>query len=109
MLRATTVSTQNSDVECGLMRALLGQLGTDGLVYSPLSNDGAPSGTAYPIANGLLALAMLTVGNDHYAGYDDLVPAGVAGGRDFSAPAKPGGLVERVIRAARPNTNNSSH
>jgi hypothetical protein len=60
MLRAMTGSTQKLDVECGLMRALLGQLGADGLVYSPLSSGGAPSGTAYPFANGLLALAMLT-------------------------------------------------
>jgi hypothetical protein len=34
MLRAMTGSTQNLDVECGLMRALLGQLGADGLAYN---------------------------------------------------------------------------
>jgi len=41
MLRAMTGSTKNLDVECGLMRALLGQLGADGLAYSPLSNTSA--------------------------------------------------------------------
>jgi len=41
MLRAMTGSTQKLDVECGLMRALLGQLGADGLAYSPLSNTSA--------------------------------------------------------------------
>jgi len=60
MLRAMTGSTQNLDIESGLMRALLGQIGKDGLAYSPISDGGAPQGTAYPLANGLLALAMLT-------------------------------------------------
>ena len=60
MLRAMTGSTQNMDIERGLMRALLAQIGKDGLAYSPLSNEGALQGTAYPAPNGLLALAMLT-------------------------------------------------
>lgn len=60
MLRAMTGSAQNLDLECGLMRALLGQIGEGGLAYSPLSDGGAPCGTAYPVSNGLLALAMLT-------------------------------------------------
>lgn len=59
LLRAMTGSTQNLDLECGLMDALLGQIGEDGLAYSPISDGGAPQGTAYPFANGLLALAML--------------------------------------------------
>jgi hypothetical protein len=31
------------------------------------------------------------------------LPAAVAG-RDFAAPSKPGGLVDRIIQAARPNS-----
>ena len=59
MLRAMTGSAQGLDRENGLMAALLAQIGKDGLAYSPLSNEGAPQGTAYPYPNGLLALAML--------------------------------------------------
>ena len=60
MLRAMTGSTQGLDIEWGLMDALLAQIGEDGLAYSPISDGGAPQGTAYPIANGLLALAILS-------------------------------------------------
>jgi len=59
LLRAMTGSAQNLDIERGLMDALLAQIGEDGLAYSPISDGGAPQGTAYPFANGLLALAML--------------------------------------------------
>jgi hypothetical protein len=60
MLRAMTGSTQNLNIERGLMDALVAQIGEDGLAYSPLANEGAPQGTAYPYTNGLLALAMLS-------------------------------------------------
>ncbi|MEI6972144.1 MAG: DMT family transporter [bacterium] len=60
MLRAMTGSTQGLERERGLMDALLTQIGKDGLAYSPLSDGGAPQGTAYPYPNGLLALAMLS-------------------------------------------------
>ena len=59
MLRAMTGSEYGLDREQGLMEALLGQTGEDGLAYSPLSNEGALAGTAYPYPNGMLALAML--------------------------------------------------
>jgi len=59
LLRVMTGSAQNLDIERGLMDALLAQIGEDGLAYSPLSNDGAEAGTAYPYPNGMLALAML--------------------------------------------------
>ncbi|MEW6753949.1 MAG: hypothetical protein AB1505_23655 [Candidatus Latescibacterota bacterium] len=59
MLRAMTGCTHNVEAECGLMRALLAQIGADGLAYSPVASDGAPCGTAYPAVNGYLALALL--------------------------------------------------
>jgi hypothetical protein len=59
LLHAMTGSAHNLDVERGLMAALLAQIGEDGLAYSPLSNEGAEAGTAYPYPNGMLALAML--------------------------------------------------
>ena len=58
-LRTMCGSTQGLDVECGLMRALLGQVREDGLMFVPIDNDGAPKDTAYPYANGLMVLALL--------------------------------------------------
>ncbi len=43
MLRAMAGSTQNMDIESGLMRALLAQIGKDGLAYSPIVCDGVKS------------------------------------------------------------------
>jgi hypothetical protein len=45
--------------ECGLMQSLLTAIADDGLAYVPIENDGAPKGTAYPYANGLVVLAAL--------------------------------------------------
>lgn len=59
LVRAMTGSTQGLEREQGLKDSLVGQIGEDGLAYSPLSSGGAPAGTAYPYPNGLLALAML--------------------------------------------------
>lgn len=85
MLRAMTGSAQNLDLERGLMDALLAQIGADGLAYSPISDGGAPKGTAYPFANGLLALAML---NWHTAATKKVrILAGLA--RRYAIPCEP--------------------
>jgi hypothetical protein len=57
VLRTMSGDEENLEVECDLMRTLLGQVGEDGLAYVPIDNDGAPKGTAYPLASGALVQA----------------------------------------------------
>lgn len=58
-MRTMCGSSLNLDIEANLMRALVSAIRKDGLAYVPVDNDGAPKDTAYPVANGLFALALL--------------------------------------------------
>lgn len=58
-MRTICGSKQGLEEECQLMRSLLDNVNDDGRVYVPIDNDGAPKGTAYPYANGLVVLAAM--------------------------------------------------
>jgi len=57
LLRTMSGDGKNLGIECDLMFTLLGQVDEDGLAYVPVDNDGAPKGTAYPLASGALVQA----------------------------------------------------
>ncbi len=58
-MRAISGSDQNLDVEIQAMRTVLAQVGTDGLLYSPIGADGPPAGTAYPAESGVALQALI--------------------------------------------------
>ena len=51
-------SDQNLDAENLAWRAFLNQIHADGLLYCPISGDGPPPNTSYPMFNGILAQAL---------------------------------------------------
>ena len=58
-------SDQNLDAESLAWRAFLDQIHPDGLLYCPISGDGPPPNTSYPMFNGILAQALaLRIGID---------------------------------------------
>lgn len=59
LMRTMCGSTEYLDIECAAIRAILGQVAMDGLVYAPISADGPPKDTAYAFTSGLAVLAML--------------------------------------------------
>ena len=58
LMRTISGSAQNLDVEEQTMRAVLKQVSTDGLLYSPIGEDGPPKGTASPQEVALALQAM---------------------------------------------------
>jgi len=59
LMRAMCGSEQNLEVECRAMRAVLGQIREDGLLYCPIAGDGPPANTSYPLLSGVAAQSML--------------------------------------------------
>jgi len=57
-LRTMCGSDENIDVERNIMKALLSEVAADGVMYYPFGGHSAPEGTAYPVVNGLMALAV---------------------------------------------------
>jgi hypothetical protein len=60
LMRAMCGSAANLAVEWATMTAILRRVGNDGQVYTPIAGDGPPTGTSYPVMNGIVALALLT-------------------------------------------------
>ena len=60
MMRAMCGSETNLEIEQETMGAILKQIGADGQIYTPISAEGPPAQTSYPLMNGIAALAMLT-------------------------------------------------
>ena len=60
MMRVMCGSEYNLETERETMRAILTQIRADGQIYYPLSADGPPAETSYPLMNGITALALLT-------------------------------------------------
>ena len=58
-LRSITGSDDNLDVEYGMMKALLSEIGEDGYLYYPFDGSGPPKGTSYPQINAITVFAML--------------------------------------------------
>lgn len=58
-LRAITGSDFGLEAEAGMMRALLGQIRKDGLMYYPFDGSGPPKGTSYPQSNASTLFAAL--------------------------------------------------
>ena len=65
LVRLMCGSDQNLDAENLAWRAFLNQIHSDGLLYCPISGDGPPPNTSYPMFNGILAQALaLRIGID---------------------------------------------
>lgn len=82
-LRTMCGSCEHLDVEENLMNTLADQIEPrTGLCHVPIDNDGAPKDTAYPYANGLLALAARTWydrdANQRWRDVADGISAGLA-------------------------------
>ena len=58
LVRLMCGSDQNLDAESLAWRAFLNQIHADGLLYCPISGDGPPPNTSYPMFNGILAQAL---------------------------------------------------
>ena len=83
MMRTMCGSELNLNIERETMRAILAQVGKDGQIYCPISADGPPGGTSYPVMNGLAVLAMLNwYGRDRNPGWLDWVRLAVEGLKD---------------------------
>ena len=65
IIRLMCGSDQNLEAESLAWRAFLNQIHPDGLLYCPISGDGPPPNTSYPMFNGILAQALaLRIGID---------------------------------------------
>ena len=60
LMRTMSGNTARLDVEAATMTAILKQIGADGQIYCPISADGPPAETSYPVMNGIAVLALLT-------------------------------------------------
>lgn len=60
LMRTLCGSQANLAIEQAAMAAILQQVADDGQIYFPISADGPPAGTAYPVMSGIAVLAFLT-------------------------------------------------
>lgn len=83
MMRAMCGSELKLEIEWETMRAILRQIRADGQIYYPLSADGPPAETSYPIMNGIAALALLAwQARDDNSAWDDWFQLVVEGLKD---------------------------
>ena len=80
-LRAMTGSDYNLETEYRMMRALLGEIREDGLVYYPFDGQAPPKGTSYPQTNASTMFAILNWygrdGNPEWLKWVDLLAKGL--------------------------------
>jgi hypothetical protein len=81
LLRTITGRDFGADVEAGMMRALVGHIHKDGLMYYPFDGAGPPKGTSYPQINALVMFAILNWyerdGNPAWLELHDLLAGGL--------------------------------
>jgi hypothetical protein len=80
-LRAMTGEGFGLGDEAGMLRALLGQVRDDGLMYYPFDGQGPPRGTSYPQTNAVMIFALLNHqaldGNPRWQQWVDLLARGL--------------------------------
>ncbi len=80
-MRVMSGSEQNLEVEYNIMKTLLTYVAEDGMMYYPFGGEGAPEGTAYPVVDGIMALATEVWherdGNDAWLGAMALLTKGL--------------------------------
>jgi hypothetical protein len=80
-LRVMTGDDYGLTDEYGMLRALLGEIRDDGLMYYPFQCQGPPEGTSYPQTNACLAMALLNRqaldGNPQWQKWIDLLAKGL--------------------------------
>ncbi|MHB9037268.1 MAG: hypothetical protein ACYC64_11435 [Armatimonadota bacterium] len=59
LMRVMSGSRQNLDVELAMMQALVGQINSNGLMLYPYGNEGAPSGSSYPLVSAITVMSLL--------------------------------------------------
>jgi hypothetical protein len=80
LMRTMCGSIKNLEIEHAVMAAILQQVADDGQLYFPISADGPPASTAYPVMSGIAVLALLTwYGRDHNPAWLDWAKVMVEG------------------------------